>query len=219
MAVGAYATLSAVKARAGIAGTGNDALLQTLCDQVNDWIESVLGRVVAPRPETTITLDGDLAETDDCGVPRRLPCPFGVIELAKLEVALRTGGDYTEIPSTDYFLRPQPHLRRPGWPATLIVLTNVPQGSIARFYPGRDTVRLTGAFGWPAVPADLAEVAQVLAIRTWHARQSGQTDVIGTDETGAPIVSRLLSARDRDTLARYSVRPRAGGSDLLVTAW
>ena len=39
-----------------------------------------------------------------------------------------------------------------------------------------------------------------MVVRAWHARQSGQTDIVGNDETGAPIVSRYLSARDRDTL-------------------
>lgn len=219
MAVGAYATLSAVKSRLGITGTSDDALLQAILDQVNTWIETACGRVVAPRAESQLVLDGDLAEDDECGVRRRLPCPFGVRSLTKLEVALRTGGSYTEVPAADWYLRPHAHLRRPGWPATLIVLTDIPTGSISRFYPGRDTIRLTGSFGWDAVPDDLAEVAEVLAVRTWHARSSGQADVVGTDETGAPIVSRLLSARDRETIARYSVHPRASGGERLVTAW
>lgn len=218
MAVGTYAALSAVKTRLGITGT-SDALLQAVCDQVNDWLEAVMGRVVAPRPESTVTLDGWLAEPDEWGVPRRLPCPFGIRSLSQLEVAYRTGGSYVVVPTADWFLRPHIHMRRPGWPATMVILSDVPTGSIGRFYGGRDTVRLTGTFGWEVVPDDLAEVAEVLAVRSWHARQSGQADIVGTDETGAPIVSRLLNARDRETIARYAIRPRAAGGDALVTAW
>jgi hypothetical protein len=42
-------------------------------------------------------------------------------------------------------------------------------------------------------------------VRAWHARQSGQADIIGNDETGAPLVSRYVSAYHWSTLKAYRV--------------
>lgn len=61
MAIGAYATLPAVKLRlleAGITDTSNDALLTELCDNVNSWIESRCQRVLAPIPTWSSSLVG-----------------------------------------------------------------------------------------------------------------------------------------------------------------
>lgn len=196
MAVGQYVTLAGLKSRLGIADTGSDVVLQSLVDAANDWIERYLGRAVAPLTDTTISLDGSLAADDG----RRLLCPFGIRSLATVEVATQTGGAYAVVPSTDYYLRPATWNRQAGAPATEIVLS---EQSGHRFWPGLDTVRLTGQFGWAAVPADLAEVATTLAVRLWHARQTGQADLVGTDETGAPLVSRHLSRRDYETLNSY----------------
>ena len=43
-----YVTLAAVKARLGIANVTDDAVLQTICDQVNGFVESFTGRIPAP---------------------------------------------------------------------------------------------------------------------------------------------------------------------------
>ena len=57
-AVGTYATLSALKLRLNTQGTGEDTLLQALCDQTNSWIESFTGRILAPIPAFSTTLNG-----------------------------------------------------------------------------------------------------------------------------------------------------------------
>jgi hypothetical protein len=52
-AIGSYATLAGVKARlSGTFDSTDDILLGTLCDQINQFIESPAGcgRVLAPRP-------------------------------------------------------------------------------------------------------------------------------------------------------------------------
>lgn len=59
MSVGTYATLAGAKARLGNSAA-DDALLQTFCDQVNDFIESYTGRVLAPVPAFTSTLNGSV---------------------------------------------------------------------------------------------------------------------------------------------------------------
>lgn len=216
--VGTYATRVNVKTRLGITDATDDALLDTLCDQLNAWIETTCGRVIAPRTETQIVLDGTLAE--DGG--RILPVLFGLNSLTTLEVATQTGADWQTVAATDYFLRPLAIMRRPGWPATHIVMSDVPKGSVSRFYAGFGNVRLSGSAGfagWPAIPNDLVDVANTVVVRAWAARQSGQADIIGNDETGAPLVSRFLSLRDRATLRRYDAHPRVVGSDRTVVSW
>ena len=58
--------------------------------------------------------------------------------------------------------------------------------------------------GWEAIPDDVTELAVTAVVRAWHARQAGQSDIVGTDEYGKPVVSRYLSWRDRDTLLAYT---------------
>jgi hypothetical protein len=123
----------------------------------------------------------------------------------ELAVASMTGGTYSVLVATDYFLRPLAQDRDPGWPATRIEISDYPAGGYWYFPHGYETVRLKAVRGWAAIPDDIVDVALTMAVRAWHARQSGQTDIVGNDETGAPIVSRYLSARDRETLRRYRV--------------
>ena len=127
--------------------------------------------------------------------------------VSELAVASQTGGSYTVLPITDYFLRPLPQDRDPGWPATRIELSDYPTGGFWYFWPGYNVVRMKAVLGWPAIPDDITDLALTMAVRAWHARQSGQTDIVGSDETGAPIVSRFLSSRDVQTLKRYRVTP------------
>ena len=67
---------------------------------------------------------------------------------------------------------------------------------------------IVGDFGWAAIPPALTELAEVLAVRTWHARKSGQADVVGSDANGEPIVSRFVSTKDRMLLKSF--RPAGG---------
>jgi hypothetical protein len=128
--------------------------------------------------------------------------------VTELAVASSTGASYTVLPATDYYLRPLPQDRDgPAWPATRIELSDMPTGGFRYFPAGYATVRMTAVTGWPAIPDDITDVALTMVVRAWHARQSGQTDIVGSDETGAPMVSRYLSSRDRETLRKYRVTP------------
>jgi hypothetical protein len=87
-------------------------------------------------------------------------------------------------------------------------MTNVPSANnySPLFYAGYNTVRITGTFGWSQIPDEIKEIGEVMAVRSWSARQAGQTDQIGVSEMGQPVISRTLSIRDRETLARYRVK-------------
>lgn len=196
-ATGAYATASALKVRLGITDVTDDTLLGLLCDQVNGYIESYTGRVIAPISGTP-TRYYDIAKS-----AYELDEPDGIRVITTLSVAQFTGGTYTDLPSTDYYLRPiRP---RPGWPYTEVELSDRVTGGFSVFPTGYEIVKIVGTFGWSAIPDEITDVALTAATRAWYARQSGQADIVGTDEMGRPLVSRFFSARDLGTLGVYRV--------------
>lgn len=200
-AIGTYIATADLKVRLGIgtADTTDDTLLGVICGQVNSYIESVTERVVAPIGGTVAgTLLYDVPQDTD-----HLYIKEGIRALTTLEIAAYSGAAYSTVTSGDVFLSPPNP--RPGWPYDRIYISDVPTGSIAFFPKGLRTVRIVATTGFAAVPDDLAEMAAGLAVRTWEARKTGQSDVIGTDAMGQPIVSRLVSARDKETLLRYRV--------------
>jgi len=202
-ATGAYATAAAVKTRLGITDTTDDTLLATICDQVNQFIESPqgCGRILAPVTSGTYLVDGN-------GL-RRLYFPRGLRAVTELKIGDDTGDTLDIIAATDYFLRPTATDRKPGWPAEWIELSDHPAGDHRVFGKGYDTVSITATTGWAAIPDDITDVALTTAVRTWHARQSGQADVIGNDDTGAPIVTRYVAPHHWSTLRAYRVRKTA----------
>ena len=186
-ATGSYVTAAILKTRTGIADITDDTVLTTICDQVNQYVETFTGRVLAPITSAAIKLDGDGS--------RILRYPKGIRAVTLLELADYTGAAYQTIAAGDYFLRPGPADRRPGWPYLWIILSDHPAGSHAHFPAGLDTARMTATTGWDAIPDDVAEVAATAATRAWASVQAGQSDIVGTDDMGRPLVSRFFSAQ------------------------
>lgn len=201
-AIGSYVTTSIIKTRANITDTNDDTLLGLICDQVNMFIERTTGRVLAPISSATYYYDGS-----GC---KRLYLPIasdgtptgGLRTISALQIAQYTGATYTDVDSTQYFLREKV---APAAPFDALYFTDYPTGAFVDFPAGFNTVKITATAGWAAIPDDIAEVAVVMAYRAWEARQAGQNDIVGTDEFGRPIVSRYLSGRDRDTLREYTL--------------
>lgn len=203
VAVGTYVTTTTLKNQLGgtaAMGTADDTLLGTICEQVNSYVETVIGRTIGPLAAGTVTFDVPATTTV-------LYVPQGVRAVTSLLVATNTGATPATAASADVFLRPLNP--RPGWPYTEIHLSDVPTGDVSVFSPGFGVVQAVGTFGWAEVPEDLESVAIRMAVRAWHARASGENDAIGVDDMGQPIVSRGLSKRDRDTLYRYTIPPTA----------
>lgn len=195
-ATGAYATAAALKTRLGITDSAYDSLLTALCDQVNQYIESYTGRVIAPVSSAVYYLDVT-EETD------RLYFPPGIRAVSELAVAPYTGGARTVLTEgTDFFLRPATQDRDAGWPATWIVLSD--RGTLyTRFPEGYQIAKLTATTGWAAIPDDITEVALEAAGKAWRGSQSGMADVVMANEEADAVVSAFISPRNRDTLRRY----------------
>lgn len=207
-AVGTYASVADVKAR--LDATGNvswadsqTTILTSLCNQVNSWIESYTGRILAPDPTSSYTL---CVESDEAGTT--LAFPRGIRALTKLEVKTHTGGPWNEIPSTDFFLQPDPCDLGPGWPYTEVQITNIPSAGTTTpyFYPGFDVVRLTGSFGWSAVPDEITDLALNLVVAKWRARSAGGGDTFTIGADGERTFERMLSWQDRQTISRYKIK-------------
>lgn len=202
-AIGSYATTAAVKTRLGETGSTNDTLIGTLCDQINGWIESETGRPIAPY---TATYTFDYSSWSHDG--KTLVIPRGIRSVTTFTLAAQTGGSQSTIDSADYFLLPREQDRAPGWPATRLVMSDYVTNSVYdAASEGYGIAVINGSWGWAAVPDELKAVAETAVVRAWHARQAGQQDIVGTDETGQPIVSRYVAPRDRDTIDKYVWKP------------
>lgn len=202
-ALGSYATASLVKTRAGITDSTDDTLLGAICDQVNAYIERETGKILAPITGTpTLVYDGDGTNRLYLPVTADDTYPFvgGLRAITTVEVQDYTGAGYSTLSASDYFLRGKSH---PAAPFEWLYLSDYPTGAYGVWPKGFATVRIKATAGWAAIPDDITDVALTLAIRAWHARESGQLDIVGTDEMGNRLVSRYLSARDRDTLRAY----------------
>ena len=203
--VGSYATAALIKERAGITDSTDDTLLGKIADQVNQFIERETQRVLAPITGTpTLIYDGDGSRALYLPLTQDATYPFvgGLRSITTVEVAEYTGAAYVTLASGDYFLRGPV---QPGGPFEWLYLSDHPAGSTFTWNRGFATVRIKATAGWAAIPDDVIDVALTLGVRMWHARESGQQDITGTDEMGERLVSRFISGRDRDTLRAYKI--------------
>lgn len=200
-----YATTANVKTRAGIPDTDDDTLIGNIVGQVNAWIEHYIGRPVGPDDGATYTFDGAEDVSPD---GRSLFVRNGIRTITTITVAPSTGSDAVTGTVADFVVLPRTQNRRPGWPGFEIRIKDAVTGSVSIFGFGYSDIVVTGDFGWSAIPTELTEVAETIAVRAWHARQTGQADIVGTDETGQPVVSRYVSPRDKATLRAF--RPAGG---------
>lgn len=205
-AIGSYTTTARVKAKlfaAGVTDTADDTLIGVIVDGVNAFLEGPHGcrRVIAPIPSATYLLDGEGG--------RYLYVPMGIRAITALAIGDYTGDTRDTLAATDYFLRPSTQDRLPGWPALYVLLSDQPAGSHSVFPVGIETVSMTCTAGWAAIPDDLSGIADTTAVRAWHARQSGQADIIGNDETGAPLVSRFVAPEHWGVIKGYRARQPA----------
>lgn len=204
-AIGTYATNANVLKRLGSPTLTADetAVLTSLTNGINAWIEQTAQRVLAPIASATYLFDSS-AWSDG---RRVLWVRNGIRTVTSLKLSGGTGQTLQTVPSSEYVLLPRVQDRASGWPATRLYLHN--GGGTSPFSvvsSGIGTAELVMATGFEAMPDEIIELAETAVVRAWHGRMAGQTDIIGSDETGAPIVSRFVSAKDRATLDLYRWR-------------
>ena len=206
----AYASLAAVKQRMGIKflpdgvtlDIADDEVLLDLIAEVTQWINTYTGRTFLPDPPTGTKIylfDG--FEADENG--RLLTIPTGIRSITLLELAYYSGGAFSTIPSTDYFLRPHAQDRDPGWPASELWMTDIPSSGNPQpmFTRGLDNIRITGTFGWAAIPKDIEDVTIRIVIDAFIAR--GNLGQAGNAVLGQQAVAGHVSDIDQRVLSRY----------------
>lgn len=206
-AIGTYATVGNVKNRLASSDSysaADDAVLASMCAGINGWIEGPSGanRVLAPIASATYTFDGAQWSRGSTLWLRN-----GVRDVTSLHLSGGSGETLQLVPSTEYLILPRSQDRTGGWPGTRIHLHNgggTSPFSLASVGFGTSEIVMTA--GFEAMPDEIVEMAETAVVRAWHGRQAGQADIIGSDEEGAPIVSRFVSAKDRDTLNGYKWR-------------
>ena len=190
-----------VRQRLGISDTSEDENLIEYIDQVTTYILGKTGREFLPYSGTR-TYDVPYAAT-------ALIIPQGVRAITTLSYATTsqpdTGGTYTALAATDYYLRPLPHERDYGWTATRIEL-NTWTGALRFFTGGHSMVQAVGDFGWAEPPSDVAGIGMTLVTGLHRERGSSGGDSFTINIDGSRTFERMLSKRDRDVLDWYTYR-------------
>lgn len=211
MAAGEYTTLALVKADLGLTDVNatRDAIIQTKVDAANARINEYIGMWIGPSADTSRTYDTPRGSRTNVGF-RRLLIPGGIRTVTLVESASATGGTFSTVSGSNYFLRPLASTLPSGSAYSELWISDTTASSGG--YSGFNTYRVTGTFGPSAVPASLVEIATTLAKRMYISRQSGEGDVVGTTDVGTAIFSRFLSIDDRGTLDRWrdAVTPMPG---------
>ena len=168
-----YVTRADLKTRLDIpsADTGSDAMLDAMIEAVSNQINHFCGRVFWTASAEVRYFDAqfeDYVEIDD------------LVSLSALATDLNQDRAYSIAwASTDYELSPV-NAAAASRPYTLIWMH--PTGRYA-FPAGRKTVKITGTWGWPAVPKMIAEATFLQCARLYQRRNSPM-GVAGPNEFG-----------------------------------
>lgn len=190
-------TKTQVKARLNDPDVVDDVLIDELIDEVSDWIQDTTGRRLVPENTATYVVDTSAGSVIRVKRGIRAVTSLGVASSNQPDA----GGTYTAVTLADVVLRPQSIDRKPGWPATAIMLL----GSAPRLGAWINGATISGDFGWAATPPVIQGVAIDAVVTAYHARQGGAVDVIGDQDTPIYPWARYFSrgSPQRATIDRY----------------
>ena len=191
-------TIAQVKARLDITDATHDALLTEIVEQVTDELEQFTGRKLVPEAAATYVVD--------TGLGHRIPFPLGIRSVTSVGIAHTdqpdAGGTYTAVTLADVLLRPATADRRPGWPATEILLKSGPIDTRIPLRSAANGARIVGDFGFNPVLPGVARIGITASVAEYlDRRQAGSAGAGGID---------LPNLLDAGQLA-YLARIRAGG--------
>ena len=202
MTATAYCTMANVKVRLamGTADTADDTLITNIVGGVNSWLDTWIGRSIAPDDAATYVFDGYSAYDDGKG----LYISPGIRTITSMTIATTTVATPGTVNSADYHISPRIQDRRTNdWPGFEVRMHDFLLGTIPIFWPGYGNITIVGNFGWAAIPPDLTDVAEQIAVRVWYGRQNGQSDTVGTNEFGQAVISRYISPEDKNKIGIY----------------
>lgn len=200
MAAQSYCTATTIKAKLSIGDAVDDTLLGTVASETNDWLEGKIGFPVGPTTSEERLFDG--MHTTHGG--RCLPVyPWGVRAITQLRYTGSTGGSYTNLSSSDYFIRPPSHMRRTDYPGFEIWLSD--NGTLAAFpTTGYNVIGVTATWGWASIPAELSGIASRVGVAMYRRRSSGSAQFATAEGLADDVASEELSGSDWRTIWKYS---------------
>lgn len=185
-----YATLAEVKAALRVTDSVDDTLIENAIEGASRRIDGYCGRFFYQSAQTI-----DLFPNTEYSV--------GIPDLASSTITLKTdtagNGTFTTTWSaSDYYLEPlnQVFQSRPYNRITAKGSKTFP----FLYQPPRPTIRLTGTFGWSAIPDDVREACILLSLRGF-ARLNAALGVVGFADMA--ITVRAVDPDVRDLLAPY----------------
>lgn len=185
-----YCTLSEIKAALRLTDSNDDTLLENAIEGASRRIDGYCGRFFYQKQATV-----DLFT--------RFPYVVQIPELASSNITLRTDDGANQTFSTtwtssEYLLEPT-DTALTGLPYTKIVAIGSKTFPLL-FDPDRPSVRLTGTFGWSAIPDDVREACVLLAMRGF-ARYNAALGVVGFADMAIQV--RAVDPDVRDLLMPY----------------
>ncbi len=197
-ALTAYATLDDVREYLGLPDDSHDNLLSDLLVQASAYLDEKCRRDFYRHPQvsgTEVRLYDVTGRTTGNIVD-------DIVSLTTVEWAYYTGGAFTALTATDWMLQPQNPRR--GWPYEEVALSDLAVGLVS-FYRGRRTARLTGVFGFAAVP-DMIAKATLDLVREWYRQGPGGGGPVGVNQFGTPIFGGGEPKSVKDAVEAYRRR-------------
>lgn len=190
-----YATLSQVKAALRITDQVDDALLNTAIDSASRWVDGWCDRSFAPAGTAVTSRDYTPASTfgviyiDDC------------VEVTEVRIDDDLDRTFSKVLlPVDYLLEPV-NEQRYGLVLPFTRLRPYEDGYWPVFRE-RPTVRVSGRFGWPEVPAAVRE-ATILQASRLFTRLDAPLGIAGFGDLGGMRVSRFVDPDVEMLLAPY----------------
>src|SRR5574343_513134 len=178
-----YATVADFRATWDVApSTTNDARIEAALAEASGMIDMAVGRGFGRYPAT-----GTEQRTLDPRGGARLCVHDGIVSLTTVEYRTSAGDAWTTLAS-GWALRPASPL--PGEPSDHVILDG--SGAITEWPKGTALVRITGVFGWAAVPARIRSATATLAHELYRAQGTNVGGIRGPDALSAGAMPRGL---------------------------
>lgn len=187
-----YATLADAKSYVGISNTDDDAELQRALDAAVAWVDDVTHRTFSAADPAVDSTTKRIYEPDHGVRLSTTSVRLGVgdllwiddlVDIDSLEKQTTAGGSWSTVDAGDYELRPL-NADADDQPYTHILFTTA--HSAHRF-------RVTGWFGWPAVPDAVKEATVLQTSFVYRRREApfGISQIPGLEgNTGMRVRSR-----------------------------
>jgi hypothetical protein len=203
-ALRSYASLDTARELLDLPSDASDNLIGDLLVQASKMMDGLCHRSFYRRPQVTGT---EIHTYDSSDLFRNgTTLVEDIVSLTTLELAWLTGGTFTALTAADWFLYPSNP--KDGWPYEELRLSDV--GSRYEYPGGSRVIRLTGAFGWPAVPPDIEAATRELAQEIYWKSRGGRQ--VGLEFGRLPLIVEKA-------VQIYAREPWVYGAPALAASW